>query len=171
MDGPIQDARTAEVVSKVLKAERTQLVVLNGDLINGDSTHAENSTDYLDQVVAPIVKAILPWASTYGNHDNQPNLLSQNIFEREKMYSNSLTQNMVPNPSSYAGVTNYYLPVYAASGSQEVPEFILWFFDSKGGYWYGGPSNLTNKRPDWVDDSVRSLFCFVMSSFKRDDDT
>ncbi|EPS43678.1 hypothetical protein H072_2389 [Dactylellina haptotyla CBS 200.50] len=157
-DGPIKDAKTAKVVSSVLNYENTQLVVLNGDLITGDGTQAHNSTNYLDQVVAPIVKANLPWASAYGNHDNQPNLSSENIFKREKTYKNSLTQKMVPNSSPATGVTNYYIPVYGASDSQEVPELLLWFFDSRGGYWYGGPYSPSNKRPDWVDTPVAEWF-------------
>lgn len=137
----------------MLENEHTQLVVLNGDLITGDNIHKENSTDYLDQVVAPIVKADLPWASAYGNHDHQPNLLSEDILRREKTYNNSLTQNMVAGNSSDVGVTNYYLSVYPASGS-EVPELILWFFDSRGGNLNGRPSGQYIKRPDWVEKKV-----------------
>ncbi|KAF3929116.1 hypothetical protein ABW20_dc0108891 [Dactylellina cionopaga] len=156
--GPIQDAKTAKVVSKVLGYEHSQLVVLNGDLITGDGTQAHNSTDYLDRVVAPIVEANLPWASAYGNHDNQPNLSSENIFKRENTYENSLTQKMVPNSSPNTGVTNYFLPVYGASGAEGAPKLLLWFFDSRGGYWYGGPYTPENKRPDWVDKSVVTWF-------------
>lgn len=148
----MKDARTADVVRKVLQADQTQLVVLNGDLITGDGTRPENSTDYLDHVVAPIVEANLPWASTYGNHDNQPSLLTDNLFNREKTYTNSLTQRMVQSDSVETGITNYYLPVYSADGSQDTPELILWFFDSRGGYVYGQWP--VKKRPDWVHDTV-----------------
>jgi hypothetical protein len=147
--GPMQDARTAEVVKKVLERESSQLVVLNGDLISGYGTTADNATLYLDQVVAPIVKLGLPWATTYGNHDNQDYSKSTDLLRREKDYNNSLTKNMLPdNPQ--AGVSNYYLQVYSASGKQDVPEVILWFFDSRGG----------RERRDWVDDSVNFAFVF-----------
>ena len=56
----------------VLAVEEPQLVVLNGDLITGENTYLENSTDYLDRIVAPLVRRDLRWASTYGNHGELP---------------------------------------------------------------------------------------------------
>lgn len=117
--------------------------MLNGDLISGFGTRADNATLYLDQVVAPIVDLGLPWATTYGNHDNQHYSRSTDLFKREQEYKNSLTKNMLPD-NSQAGVSNYFLRVYSASGNQDVPEVILWFFDSRGG----------DEPHDWVDDSV-----------------
>ncbi|KAM0743016.1 hypothetical protein ACQRIT_003193 [Beauveria bassiana] len=67
------------------------------------------------------------------------------MYHREKTYNGSCTERMVTAGSSSgspnAGVTNYYLPVYAAAAgcdpvSEEsacVPELLLWFFDSRGG--------------------------------------
>lgn len=139
----MKDARSAEVVKKVLERESSQLVVLNGDLITGYDTTSYNATLYLDQIVAPIVELDLPWATTYGNHDNQAYSKSKDLFKREQGYENSLTENMLPdNPT--AGVSNYFLEVYPASEGQDVPEVILWFFDSRGG----------DERRDWVDDAV-----------------
>lgn len=51
----------------VLEYEPPELVVLNGDLITGENTFKANATDYVDMIVAPLVKAGLPWASTYGS--------------------------------------------------------------------------------------------------------
>jgi hypothetical protein len=136
-------------MSDVLEREHSQLVVLNGDLISGDATHPHNASLYLDQVVAPIIEKDLPWASTYGNHECQYDFKPTELFQWEKRYKNSLTQNMIStDDSSKPGVTNYYLPVYSDSGLPEVPELLLWFFDSRGGNWPSG------KRPDWVDESV-----------------
>ncbi|KAE8352220.1 Metallo-dependent phosphatase [Aspergillus coremiiformis] len=147
VDGPAQDKRTVEVVKKVLDRENSKLVVLNGDLISGYGTVTDNATLYLDQIVDPIVQKDIPFATTYGNHDNQAYSKSSELFEREKTYPNSLTQNMIPG-NAQAGVSNYYLQVYAASGAAEVPDVILWFFDSRGG----------TLPHDWVDDSVVEWF-------------
>lgn len=65
--GPSQDANSLRVMETVLSSEATQLVVLNGDLITGENTYKENSTNYIDRIVAPIVEVGLPWASTYGS--------------------------------------------------------------------------------------------------------
>ncbi|KAL4908314.1 hypothetical protein BDW74DRAFT_166080 [Aspergillus multicolor] len=144
-----QDTRTAGVVQKVLQHETsTQLVVLNGDLISGYGTTSNNATRYLDQVFAPIHALDLPWAVTYGNHDNERFSKSRELLDYEtKTYpEHSLTKNMGPQGSE-AGVSNYYLEVFSAE-TQDVPELILWFFDSRGG----------DQTHDWVDDSVVEWF-------------
>ncbi|KAL2842154.1 Metallo-dependent phosphatase-like protein [Aspergillus pseudoustus] len=159
--GPAQDAKSITVLNKVLDAEsRPDLVVLNGDLITGENTFLENSTSYVDQIVAPFVARGLPWASTYGNHDGQYNLSSTALLARENKYPGSLTQSMVPGRE--AGVTNYYLPVYG-SGTRRpwsAPKLILWFFDSRGGSYFQERDDEGNEvpRPNWVDYSVVRWF-------------
>lgn len=54
----------------------------------------------------------------------------EDIYAREKAYSNSLTRSEVNQKDS--GVSNYYVPVYP-NDSSTVPAMILWFFDSRGG--------------------------------------
>lgn len=81
--GPLQDVDTLKVMQTVLDNEMPQLVVLNGDLITGEDTLKENSTDYVDKIVAPLVKAGLPWASTYGSKSPQvPSLCPCNMSPR-----------------------------------------------------------------------------------------
>ncbi|KAL4736262.1 Metallo-dependent phosphatase-like protein [Aspergillus similis] len=147
--GATQDLKTAGVVRNVLQYEAsTQLVVLNGDLISGYGTTSDNATRYLDQVLAPIHALGLPWAVTYGNHDNERFSKSRELLDYEsRMYPNySLTRNMGPRGPE-AGISNYYLEVLAAEAS-DVPELLLWFFDSRGGA----------QSHDWVDDSVVQWF-------------
>jgi hypothetical protein len=141
-------------------------VVLNGDLITGDNTYLENSTDYLDMIVAPLVERNLTWASTYGNHDSDFNLSRENLLGRERLYLNSRTTQMVFHP--LAGVTNYYLPVYPSNGS-DIPSLILWFFDSRGGFYYQQQTDSGERigQPDWVDQSVVDWFKKTSSSLAR----
>ncbi|KAJ0421597.1 Metallo-dependent phosphatase-like protein [Aspergillus carlsbadensis] len=159
--GPAQDTKSVAVLNSVLDAEsRPNLVVLNGDLITGENTFLENSTAYIDRIVAPLVARGLPWASTYGNHDSQFNLSSTALLARENRYRNSLTRSMVPGRE--AGVTNYYLPVYE-SGIRwpwSAPKLLLWFFDSRGGGYFQERDGDGNEvpRPNWVDESVVRWF-------------
>ena len=57
------------MIREILAVEAPHLAVLNGDLITGENTYLENSTEYIDQIVAPLVERGMKWASTYGNHD------------------------------------------------------------------------------------------------------
>lgn len=144
----------------IMDTEKPQLVVLNGDLISGDQYKAGDIIDHVDRIVKPIAERRLPWASTYGNHDSNYNLSRDQMFSREKKYNGSYTERMVNG--AIAGVTNYYLPVYAGddgcdatrSDNDCVPELLLWFFDSRGGHYYR-----THKgQPNWVDTSVVDWF-------------
>ncbi|KAJ5579700.1 uncharacterized protein N7459_005685 [Penicillium hispanicum] len=155
-----KDDKTKGVVRNILAREHAQLVVLNGDLISGEATRSSNSSDYLDEVVSPLVSSGQLWASTYGNHDSEVNLDPvKDIYEQERQYSNSLTQRSVS--ASKAGITNYYLPVYSHGSSQEdSPALVLWFFDSKGGHYAKNrlDDGRSGTRGDWVDESVIQWF-------------
>ncbi|KAM0437858.1 hypothetical protein ACHAPT_002223 [Fusarium lateritium] len=145
-----------KVVSDVLDFDPPDLVILNGDLINGEDTFVDNSTHYIDQIVAPMVDRNLTWASTYGNHDHNYNINGDDILEREQMWPGSRTDKMVSTTN--AGTTNYYLPVYASNCTTPrncSPELLLWFFDSRGGFYYQGRRRA---QPNWVDSSVVEWF-------------
>lgn len=152
--GPEQDRNSVRVIRDVLDFDPPNLVVLNGDLVNGESMYLENSTHYIDQIVAPMVERNLTWASAYGNHDRQYNISGDGILKRECMWRGARTQRMVSTTD--AGTTNYYLPVYPAScidGDTCAPELLLWFFDSRGGLYFQGQD-----QPSWVDESVVTWF-------------
>lgn len=140
-----QDINSTRVMNAVLDAEDAiDLVVLNGDLITGENTFKENSSDYLYQIVTPMRDRNIPWASTYGNHDSKFNLSRENIFQAEKNFSLSLTQRMGPG---LPGVTNYYLMVQSSNGD---PVAVLWFFDSRGGSSYQHDPSNQDDIPNWV---------------------
>ncbi|KID95346.1 Metallophosphoesterase, partial [Metarhizium majus ARSEF 297] len=160
--GPQQDINSVKVMEAVLDSETPDLVVLNGDLITGENTYLENSTAYMDQIAGPLVSRGLPWASTYGNHDHNFNISGAGLLARERRWPNSLTRSMVAGRD--AGVTNYYLPVYAADcapGDDDcAPELLLWFFDSRGGFYFrergpdGRQASVDAHRQPGVDDDV-----------------
>lgn len=155
-----KDIKSKGVMKYVLEKESPELVVINGDLVSGEFTKVSDSSEYVHDVVSPLVDKGKLWASTYGNHDSNTNLSpKQDVFDQEKKYPNSLTQRKVFAPK--AGITNYYLPVYSHKAPESsTPALILWFFDSKGG------SYATNRdkdvspgaRGDWIDASVVDWF-------------
>lgn len=152
--GPDIDRQTTKVIGDVLDFDTPDLVVINGDLINGEDTYRDNSTHYIDQIVSPMVERKLTWAATYGNHDHNYNIKGDDILERERTWPGSRTQKMVDGTN--AGTTNYYLPVYASDCTTPrdcTPELLLWFFDSRGGFYYQGQA-----QPNWVHSSVVEWF-------------
>ncbi|EYE98606.1 metallophosphoesterase family protein [Aspergillus ruber CBS 135680] len=155
--GPENDARTGNVMNTILSIEKPQLVVLNGDLVTGDATSRSNSSAYVDRVLTPLVENNVSWASTYGNHDSATNLCADDVFRRERFHQNCFTQSMVSDPA--AGLTNYFLPVFPHnSTAAEVPEVILWFFDTRGGSVCSESEDESDRMPDWVHQSVTKWF-------------
>ncbi|POR35588.1 Putative inactive purple acid phosphatase 16 [Tolypocladium paradoxum] len=158
--GPQQDINSVKVINQVLDRESPGLVVLNGDLITGENTFLENSTMYVDQIVGPMVQRGLPWSSAYGNHDRSFNISGEAILAREKRWPNARTRSMVPGRD--AGVSNYYLPVYPPECNKCgcAPEMLLWFFDSRGGYYIQerNADGTHRPQPAWVDTSVVQWF-------------
>lgn len=154
---PQHDAQTLRVMANLLEAENPNFVVLNGDLVTGENTYLDNSTDYIDMLVAPLVAASTPWASTYGNHDINYNSSTDAFLARERNYPLSYTNQMVFGLS--AGVSNYYVPIYATP-ADTTPSLLLYFFDSRGGRAFqqldadGKPFGV----PSTVDPSVTSWF-------------
>ena len=138
------DKNSAALMRQVLSQEQPDFVILNGDLITGENTFAFNSTGYVDEIVAPLVEGGYSWASTYGNHDSKYNLSREALYAEEKKYASAYTQH---GPAGTDGVTNYVLPIFAASttGSSQTPVALLWFFDSRGGSAYQSlPANVDN---------------------------
>jgi hypothetical protein len=152
-----QDVNSTRVMRNILDYEDPDFVVINGDLITGENTFSENSTGYFHQVVAPLIEHNTPWGSTYGNHDSKFNLSREALFAVESTYSLSHTQQM---DESLPGITNYYLLLYARSGSYSAPKpaAVLWFFDSRGGASYQHEPANEDDIPNWVHPDVVGWF-------------
>lgn len=159
--GPDQDTRTTQVMTSILSQEDMDLAVLNGDLVTGYNLFRHNATAYIDRVLAPLVAAGTPFASAYGNHDNEFNITHEQIYEREGLYSLSRTRRMVAGSNDEIGI-NYYLPVYASAESKQTdtPALLLWFFDSRSGQKYGQHDARGNEVPleTWVHADVVDWF-------------
>ncbi|KAK5053094.1 hypothetical protein LTR84_002068 [Exophiala bonariae] len=166
--GPEQDIRTLQVMSSILDMESPDLVVLNGDLITGDDTQLDNATEYFDRLVSPMVKRNIPWASTYGNHDNNFNISTEAVLEKERgYYSLSMTEKMVTGKAEDVGVSNYFLSLYQIG--HEGPVAILWFFDSRGGLAFQRTEKNGEKiqLPGTVDPAVTEWFVRTSRNLKR----
>ncbi|KAG5923322.1 hypothetical protein E4U42_004995 [Claviceps africana] len=148
---------------KVLDCEKPDFVVLNGDLITGEAAYKRNNTRYVDQLVKPLVERKLTWGSTYGEHDHTFTLRGDSLLRRERRFPGSRTRKMVKDMR--AGTSNYFVPVFAADcvdpkHAKCHPELLLWFFDSRGGYYHDQITKWGNPtaQPNWVDASAVKWF-------------
>ncbi|KAI0077617.1 Metallo-dependent phosphatase [Panus rudis PR-1116 ss-1] len=149
--GPVQDINSARLMRTVLASEKPDFVVLNGDLITGENTFRENSTSLIDEIVAPLNDAKIPFSSTHGNHDNQANITHiEEILREQRVAPLSYTRAAPPSIGGEDGPGNYWIPVYKHA-HDSAPALVLWFFDSRGGFKEGDGQTPV---PDWVDASV-----------------
>lgn len=149
--GPQQDVNSTALINLVLPQEAPDYVVLNGDLITGENTFKDNSTFLIDEIVKPLNALKLPFSSTHGNHDNEPNITHyMEIIREQEVAPLSYTRLAPPGVGGEYGPGNYWVPVYEHV-DDPAPILVMWFFDSRGGFSYGANS-VAN--PDWVDSTV-----------------
>ncbi|KAF8221591.1 Metallo-dependent phosphatase [Tricholoma matsutake] len=149
--GPQQDFNSTRLMRAVLSSDKPDYVVLNGDLITGENTFKENSTTLIDEIVKPLNEARIPFSSTHGNHDNEPNIThTEEILREQRVAPLSYTRMSPPGVGGEGGPGNYWVPVYLKE-HDPAPVLVLWFFDSRGGF---SPGANSTPMPDWVDSTV-----------------
>ncbi|OCH87059.1 Metallo-dependent phosphatase [Obba rivulosa] len=149
--GPQQDVNSTRLMRIVLAEEKPDYVVLNGDLITGENTFRQNSTKLIDEIVAPLNDVRIPFSSTHGNHDNEPNITHLEEIRREQLVAPlSYTRTAPPGIGGEEGPGTYWVPVFEHE-NDDAPVLVLWFFDSRGGF---SPGTNSTPVPDWVDDTV-----------------
>lgn len=138
--GPVQDANSTRVIKNVLSSEPAlDFLVFSGDQITGNNI-VDNASAYLKVILDTPAAAGIPWASALGNHDDAPfegGPRSGSVTTRAELVR--FEQTTYPGlshtqlgPPDLAGVTNYFIPVYADAVT-ESPSLLLYVVDSGGG--------------------------------------
>ena len=122
-----------ERINEVLDAEKPDLVIFTGDVIYGQPAEEGMCT-----VLNQVSKRAIPFAVTFGNHDNEQGLTREELLKIIQSIPHSLTT----TTKGISGVTNYILPLQSSDGSKDAE--ILYLIDSHsysliegvGGYDY-----------------------------------
>ncbi|WP_106828307.1 metallophosphoesterase family protein [Parabacteroides pacaensis] len=122
-----------ERIKEVVDAEKPDLVIFTGDVIYGKP--AEKG---LRTVLNLVSERKVPFAVTFGNHDNEQGLTRTQLFEIIK----TIPYNVTDTTPGISGVTNFILPVKSSDGRKDAA--ILYCIDSHsyssidgvGGYDY-----------------------------------
>lgn len=123
------DRRTIELMDKTLDAEQPDFVVINGDVINGDCHTELDVKQALNHVVQPMESRKIPWAITFGNHDEDS--VSRTGMTEARMLQFLQTYEFNVNGDSTDGLTgtsNSLLLVQSAK--TKAPAFGLWLIDT-----------------------------------------
>lgn len=109
----------AERMNEVLDAEKPDLVIYTGDLI-----FAKPASEGLDKALEPTISRHIPFAVTWGNHDDEQDMTRTELSEYVEKKDGCLNT----RTEGISGVSNFVLPVQASTGNTEAA--VLYIFDS-----------------------------------------
>ena len=108
-----------ERMAEVLDAEKPDLVVFTGDLI-----FAKPAREGLDKALEATITRGIPFAVTWGNHDDEQDLSRKELSAHVATKAGNLTSTV----EGISGVTNYTLSVKSTDGKRDAA--VLYIFDS-----------------------------------------
>lgn len=108
-----------DIMAEVLDAEKPDLVVFTGDVI-----FAKPAREALDKALEATIKRKIPFAVTWGNHDDEHDMTREELTA----YVKTKAGNLNSTEEGVSGDCNFVLPVKAADGTKDAA--VLYFFDS-----------------------------------------
>lgn len=123
--------RVIDIMRQSIACEKPDLVVFLGDQTEMNTKEPEvDFRKTIEQILAPVVEAKLPYSIVFGNHDDQCHYIGQRtdkdaMFAVYRSIGDCRTYNAEPN---LTGTGNCKIPVYSQDGSKII--FNLWMLDS-----------------------------------------
>ena len=108
-----------ERMAEVLDAEKPDLVVFTGDII-----FAKPAREGLDKALEATISRGIPFAVTWGNHDDEQDLKRAEL----SAYIANKPGNLTSTVEGITGVTNYTLTIKSANGKGDAA--VIYVFDS-----------------------------------------
>lgn len=130
-DDHLTDRRTIDFMGRVLDQERPDFAVINGDVINGRPTTAREVSQAINNVVLPMESRAVPWALTFGNHDEDSLANGTGVHQRHMLdFARQYRHNLNPaHDADHAhGSSNARLLIDGSSSAE--PVFAVWLLDS-----------------------------------------
>lgn len=129
-DDEFLDPRTASAMSRILDAEKPDLVVLTGDNVSTGATETlAELKSAIDQAVKPMETRRIPWALVFGNHDTDGlaklGITKAQMLEIYRSYPYCINPE---DPKGVYGSGNALLKVMDSKGKK--PAFGVWLLDS-----------------------------------------
>jgi hypothetical protein len=137
------DPRTLEFVTRMLDAEKPDLIVLSGDQVNGDTspdaqtvsvpmnrsiTILSNDSQAIFKFAELFIERKIPYVCIFGNHDDEGNLSREEMMSVIETLPYSLSE---AGPPEIDGVGNYLVEVLAP-GSSHHSALSIYLLDTHG---------------------------------------
>lgn len=138
---------TVKFLEKALDSEKPDLVILTGDQIKGygitfkGSNFDEKVRKVLETIVAPMEKRNIPYAITYGNHDDQAGLSTKELTQIYKGFKNAIIEDI----DGLNAPATFCIDIY----DEEKVKFKLYVINSMGDAKGGGYETLKEEQIQW----------------------
>jgi|WetSurMetagenome_2_1015567.scaffolds.fasta_scaffold00256_27 predicted phosphodiesterase len=119
ISGDPLSVRALNNVNEMLDREKPDLVIHTGDVIFGSP--AEQS---MREILEPVSRRKIPFAVTFGNHDDEFDKTRRELFDIVKSIPYSITS----TTGGISGITNYILTLGPSEG--DTIDRVLYLFDS-----------------------------------------
>lgn len=117
--GAEESSAAADCMRKVLDWEKPDVVIYTGDIATG-----RPAAEAMDSALAPVIERGVPFAVTFGNHDDEHDLSRRELYD----YVAGMEENLTATVEGLTGVTNFTLTV-KASGSDSIAA-VLYVMDT-----------------------------------------
>ncbi|WP_245600114.1 metallophosphoesterase family protein [Paenibacillus harenae] len=142
------DPRTVELMEKVLDDQKPDFVVLNGDNITGGTDTPDEVKKAINNIAMPMEDRGIPWAITFGNHDQDS--MPNSGYDEEAMLQLYRSYTYNRNDKGVKGITGTgNMNILIGGHNSKNPVFNLWLLDA-GRY---APKEIAGQSfegyPDW----------------------
>lgn len=130
-DDHLTDRRTIEFMGRVLDDEQPDFALINGDVITSGPTSNLEVYQAINNVVMPMESRGIPWALTFGNHDEDSTEdAGTTVFEPQMVeFIRQYEHNLNPTvEDGLYGSSNGQLLISNSQGNDAT--FAIWLLDS-----------------------------------------
>lgn len=145
---PAVNPDTLKLMNQALEQEKPDLVVFTGDQIKGygvtfkGDSHAKVKRT-IATLLEPVVERGIPFAVTFGNHDDQAGVTKEEQWEHYKTYPLCLGE----DAEEADGCGTFHLPVLAGDSDKTV--LNIYMIDSHGDQKGGGYQPVDASQLEW----------------------
>ena len=111
---------TLALIDKAMNKYDPDMVVFTGDNVESGMDESEFKTA-VDQFMAPIINAGVPYAVTFGNHDDEDRSIVNTAWDKQSQYNYYIGKSNLAidfDEPSLSGVGTGAIPIYSNDGSR-----------------------------------------------------
>lgn len=143
--GPARDPQGIALTERLIDTEQPNLVVVNGDCLSGKECRDEAGLrTAIGNVAAAIEARRVPWAITFGNHDQEhepaTGIGKDAVLAMYAAYPHNLNGGAA---GGLTGAGNKHILIWDAAGAK--PVYCIWLIDSNAYFTEG-----KNHPYDWI---------------------